>query len=237
MAQQLEPDAGTPSGRGGARRLGTALVAVPAACLGALALMGLVFASGPPPQLIGHLDEFADGLALFQWGFVGASLIAPTFIATLVLLLAAARVPLDSSRRWVASVLLAGYLVLATIAYTSQYTFLPRLVERDPQAAALWYLHDAGSITYALDLTGYALLALAAIVIATTLGAHGARLRWIARCLVAMGILSLAALGLHAADHGTAASVATISSAAFTLPVLLLAILVGRDLRRALLAA
>jgi hypothetical protein len=214
------------------RRLSHALLAVPAACLGALALMSLVFASDPPPDLAGQLDQFAEGRALYQWGFVGASLIAPTFIATLVLLLHAARVPLDSARRWISGILLAGYLTLATIAYSSQYTFLPTLVDRDPQAAALWYLHDAGSLTYALDLTGYALLALAAITIATTLWPHTGRLRAIAGCLVAMGALSLAALGFHAGDLSSAASVATISSAAFTLPILVLAILLGWDLRR-----
>jgi hypothetical protein len=214
------------------RRLALALLAVPAACLGALALMGLVFVSDPPPELVGHLDQFAEGRALYKWGFVGASLIAPTFIVTLVLLLHAARVPPDAARRWIAGILLAGYLTLATIVYSSQYTFLPALVDRDPRVAALWYLHDAGSITCALDLTGYALLALAAITIATTLWVHAGRLRAIAACLVAMGILSLAALGFHAGELSTAASVATISSAAFTLPVLVLAILLGRDLRR-----
>lgn len=214
------------------RRLAFALLAVPAACLGSLALMGLVFVSDPPTELVGHLDQFAEKRALYQWGFVGASLIAPTFIATLVLLLHAAQVPMNSARRWIAGILLAGYLTLSTIAYSSQYTFLPKLVDRDPQAATLWYLHDAGSLTYALDLTGYALLALAAIMIATTLWVHAGRLRAIAACLVAMGVLSLAALGFHAGELPLAASVATISSAAFTLPVLVLAIVLGRDLLR-----
>jgi hypothetical protein len=215
------------------RRLGTGLVAVPAACLLALGTMGLVFASGPPPRLEGHLDAFADGQVLYQWGFVGASLIAPTFAATLVLLMTAVRVPADSARRWVAALMLAGYLSLSTIAYTSQYTFLPGLVERDPEAAGLWYLHDAGSIPYALDLTGYAFLALAAILVASTLSARGGRLRITAWCLVLMGVLSLAALGFHAGGLATFASVATIASGAFTLPVLVLTMLEGRVLRRA----
>jgi hypothetical protein len=238
MATGLASERGglAPPARSGAafdRRLGTGLVVVPASCLLALGMMGLVFASGPPPRLEGQLDAFADGQTLYRWGFVGASLIAPTFAATLVLLLAAVRVPADSARRWVAGLMLAGYLALSTIAYTSQYTFLPGLVERDLQAAALWYLHDAASIPYALDLTGYAFLALAAIPIASTLWARGGRLRGTAWCLVLMGVLSLAALGFHAGGLATFASVATIASGAFTLPVLVLAMLQGRELRGA----
>jgi hypothetical protein len=221
------------SGAASDRRLGTGLVVVPAACLLALGTMGLVFASGPPPRLQGHLDAFADGQVLYRWGFVGASLIAPTFAATLVLLLAAVRVPADSVRRWVAALMLAGYLSLSTIAYASQYTFLPGLVERDPETAALWYLHDASSIPYALDLTGYAFLALAAILVASTLVDHGGRQRAIAWCLALMGVLSLAALGFHAGGLATSASVATAVSGAFTLPILVLAMLQGRALRRA----
>lgn len=59
---------------------------------------------------------------------------------------------------WVGATLLAAYVPFATVAYSTQYTVLPALVEADPEIAALWYLHDPGSIAYALDLTGYAVL-------------------------------------------------------------------------------
>ncbi len=213
------------------RRVGLALVAAASSCLGALVLMSLVFVSDPPSELVSNLDRFAEVRALYQWGFVGASLIAPSSIATLLLLLRTAPVPVDSARKGSAGVLLAGYLTLTTIAYSSQYTFLPGLVDRDPEAAALWYLHDAGSLTYALDLTGYALLGLAAITLASLLWVDASRLRAIAGCLVVMGVLSLAALGFHAGGLAQAASVATISSGAFTVPILILAILRGRDVR------
>ena len=214
------------------RRIGTGLVVVPVVYLSAAAVLSLVFVSGPPPRLTGHLDGFTQGLTLYRWGFVGASLLAPTLVTTLVLLLAGARVPLDSVRRWVGSLLLASYVPFATIAYTSQYTILPGLVDRDPQAAALWYLHDPTSIPYALDLTGYAVLAIAAIVLASTLPRHGLRWRWIAGLLIGMGVLSLVAFALHAADLSTPASVASGASALFTLPVMALAIAEGRALRR-----
>jgi hypothetical protein len=106
-------------------------------------------------------------------------------------------------------------------------------VERDPRAAALWYLHDASSIPYALDLTGYAFLAFAAILVASTMSRRGGRPRATAWCLVLMAVLSLAALGFHAGGLATFVSIATIASGVFTLPVLVLAMLEGRGLRRA----
>jgi len=60
---------------------------------------------------------------------------------------------------------------------------------------------------------------------------HSRLLRWVAAWLVAMGVLSLAALALHAAGAATAASVATATSALCTLPVMVLAMVQGGRLR------
>ncbi len=215
------------------RQLGTALIAAAIGYLAAAGLMGLVFASSPPPELSGHLADFLDGLVLYRWGFVGASLLAPCIVAVLVLLLTLAEVRPDSVRRWVGAILLAAYVPFATIAYTSQYTFLPGLVERDPEAAALWYLHDPSSLPYALDLTGYALLGVAAIVLATTLAGRTRRDTWIAVALTVMGVLSLAALAFHTVGLRPATSVATLSSGLCTLPVMVLSIAQGRQFRAA----
>jgi hypothetical protein len=213
------------------RRLGSALLAAAVAYLAAVALMSLVFASAPPPRLVGNLAQFEQGLALYRWGFVGASALAPALVAVLVLLMTAAQVPADSARRWVGTVLLAAYVPFATLAYTTQYTLLPGLVEADPEMAALWYLHDARSIPYALDLTGYAVLGIAAMVLASTLLGRGRLLRWVAAWLAAMGVLSLAALAFHASGAAAAASISTTASALCTLPVMALAIVEGRRLR------
>ncbi len=213
------------------RRLGTGLLAAAGVYLAAAATMSLVFASAPPPRLAGNLAAFEQGLALYRWGFVGASLLAPALVTVLVLLMTAAQVPADSARRWLGTILLAAYVPFATLAYTTQYTLLPWLVETDPDTAALWYLHDARSIPYALDLTGYAVLALASVVLASTMLGHSRLLRWVAAWLVAMGVGSLAALAFHAAGASTAASVSTASSALCTLPVMVLAIVQGRRLR------
>jgi hypothetical protein len=227
IARPTSPTIPDDAGRYG--RLGTGLLVAVAAYLAAVGMMGLVFASRPPAQLVEGLADYQQGEALYRWGFVGASLLAPVFVALLLLLAAAADVPSSSVRRSIATVLLAAYVTLATIAYSSQYTFLPRLVARDPRAAALWYFHDVDSIPYAIDLTGYALLGLAASLLASLLAER--RRRGLAGWLVAMGALSIAALALHAAGASTAAGVSSLASAACTVPIVVLAAREGLRLR------
>jgi MFS family permease len=210
-------------------RIGSGLLAAAVAYLLAAGMMGLVFASRPPAQLLDGLADYQQGEALYRWGFVGASLLAPAFVTLLLLMVAAADVPPSSARRSIATVLLAAYVTLATIAYSSQYTFLPRLVGRDAQTAALWYFHDVDSIPYAIDLTGYTLLSLAAILLASLLAER--HRRWLAGWLVAMGALSIAAFVLHAAGASTVAGMVSLASAACTVPIVALATVEGRRLR------
>lgn len=227
-----EPAAGLVSTPQVTAHHGTALAGTSAALLAALGLMGLVFTSAPPPRLDGNLDLLLDGFVRYRWGFVGAALLAPTLVATLMLLLRVGDVPATSTRRAVGTVLLGAYTAIVTTVYTSQFALLPRLVEQAPDLAATWYLHDVDSIPYALDLAGYALLGIAAIVLASTLIGRAPRLTAIGWLLITMGALSLAALGFHGAGWDTAASIATASSGACTLPVAVLGILEGRAVRR-----
>ena len=210
-------------------RIGGGLLLTAGGYLLGVAMMGLVFASGPPGQLLDAQGEPWTVGALYQWGFVGASLLAPAFVSLLLLLAAAAEVPVHAARRLVATALLGAYVPLATFAYTSQYTFFPRLVERDPDAAVLWYFHDVDSLPYAVDLAGYSLLGLAAIVLASALLARGRRA--LAGWLALMGSLSIAAFALHAAGADAVAGLLSIASAVCTVPVVVLAVREGRRLR------
>jgi hypothetical protein len=210
-------------------RVGTGLLVTPVIYVVAAAMMGLVFASSPPARLLEGLADFEQGRVLYQWGFVGASLLAPTFVSMLLLLAAAAGVPTSSVRRSVAGVLLGAYVAFASLAYTSQYTFLPDLVDRDPAAAAVWYFHDVGSIPYAIDLAGYTLLGAAALLLAGLVAERGRR--WLAGWLVAMGGLSIAAFVLHAAGAGSVGGILSLTSAVCTVPIAALAVIEGRRLR------
>jgi hypothetical protein len=213
------------------RRIGSGLLVAAGAYVTAAAMMGLVFASGPPARLVEGLADYAQGETLYRWGFVGASLLAPTFVTMLLLLVVAVDVPPSSARRSIATVLLAAYVTCATVAYSSQYLFLPRLVARDPEVAAAWYFHDVDSIPYAIDLAGYALLSLAAVLLASLFAERGHRL--LAGWLTAMAALSIAAFGLHAAGADAVAGAASLTSAVFTVPVVVHAVIEGRRLRRA----
>jgi hypothetical protein len=209
-------------------RIGTYLVALAAVYLSAAAVMSLVFASGPPPEVGGHEDELAAAMTLYRLGFVGASFLGPTLIGVIILLLSVAEVPAAAPRRWLGTTLLASYLPFATVSSSSQYTLLPSLLRQNPDAAALWYLHDSSSIPYALDLTGYAVLGLALIVLAPTLRAAGGAYRWMSTLLLVVAGFSLAAFAFHALGATTAANAASATSAAFTVPFMLLAIRQGR---------
>ncbi|MCH8559274.1 hypothetical protein [Nesterenkonia sp. DZ6] len=211
------------------RRVGTGLVVASAVYVVAASMMGLVFASSPPPRLLEGMYDFEQGRALYQWGFVGASLLAPAFVSIVLLLAAAAGVPPSSVRRSTAGVLLGAYVAFATLAYTSQYTFFPDLVDRDPTIAAQWYFHDVESIPYAIDLAGYALLGAAALLLASLLAEHGRR--WLAGWLTGMGALSIAAFVLYAAGTGPLAGIVSLTSAVMSLPIATLAFLQGRTLR------
>lgn len=210
-------------------RIGTGLLAAVAVYAGGAAMMGLVFASSPPSRLLDGMAEFEQGRALYQWGFVGASLLAPAFVSMLLLLASAVGVPTSSVRRSVAGVLLGAYVAFASLAYTSQYTFLPDLVDRDPAAAAPWYFHDVESIPYAVDLAGYALLGLSALLLASAMVERGRR--WLAGWLAAMGALSIAAFALHAAGVTSIAGLSSLASAVLTLPIAAQALIEGRRLR------
>jgi MFS family permease len=213
-------------------RIGTYLVALAAAYLSAAAVMSLVFASGPPPEVGGHEAELAAAMTLYRLGFVGATLLGPTLIGVIILLLSVAEVPAAAPQRWLGTTLLAAYLPFVTVSYSSQYTLLPSLLRHDPGAAALWYLHDSSSIPYALDLTGYAVLGLALIVLAPALRGAGGAYRWMSTSLLAVAGFSLAAFAFHALGAATAANAASAISAAFTVPFMLFAIRQGRLHRR-----
>jgi hypothetical protein len=229
LTREAPPIESVETGR--SRRIGTGLLVAAGGYVIAVAMMGLVFASGPPARLVEGLADYAQGETLYRWGFVGASLLAPVFVALLLLLTVAAGVPASSARRSIATVLLAAYVTCATLAYGSQYLFLPRLVALDPELAAPWYFHDVDSIPYAIDLAGYALLSLAALLLASLFAERGHR--WLAGWLTAMAALSIAALGLHAAGADTVAGVASLTSAVFTVPVVVHAVTAGRRLRSA----
>lgn len=196
-----------------------------------ITMLMLIVVAAPPAQLQGNAEELRSRFAVYRFSFVAASLLAPTLISTLILLVAARIDGHVTLRDLVGIVLLPAYLTLSTIAYTSQYALLPRLMQRDAAIAANWYFHDVNSVPYMLDLAGYTIFGLAAVVLARGFLAAGGLWSWIGGLLLSSGLASVAAFGLFAAGWDAIASVFTIASAALTVPLVGLAVFMGSRLR------
>lgn len=104
---------------------------------------------------------------IFILNFVIASLIAPTL--SLIMVTLAFYVPTKMKTPLLSMfgiILLAPYLTLASIAYTSQYTLLQSLLaEGNLPLAELWYLDNLASIPYFINQLGYTFFALSALMI------------------------------------------------------------------------
>ncbi len=220
------------SGGGSSSRVGAALFATAALVLAALiAMLALVISSAPPPQLEAAFVADPTRFLRYRLGFVSASLLAPAFVTLLVLLLVARGTPGPGVRDGLGVLFLAMYAPLSSIAYTSQYVMLPRLIEAHPAAAASWYFHDSHSIPYTLDLLGYTFFGIAATLLALGFLARAGLWRWLGTALLLSGLTSILAFAALGAQLETTHAVLTITSAALTLPVAGIALVVGRRLR------
>lgn len=96
--------------------------------------------------------------------FANASIIAFPFSAMMIAL---ALLPAGTPRlRHVMGILfLAPYIVLVSIAYTSQYTYFPLLLNSGSPAAVDWFFDNPLSAVYFLDQLGYFFLALSGFLI------------------------------------------------------------------------
>jgi hypothetical protein len=214
------------------RRLGTALICVAAAELIATAGMaGFIAAAAPKSRLAAQLAEHGSVGMLYRLGFVSASLLSLAFLTMLVLLLAARGREAMRLRDWLAILFLPMYATCSIIAYMSQYVVLPVLIERDPSGAGAWYFQDERSIPVALDLLGYAFVAIALGLFAIGFHQHEGIWRWIGEVMLLVAATSFAAFIVLAAGARSAAGLVSITSAVLMMPLAGLAIALGLQLR------
>ena len=216
---------------GAEHRIGTGLIVAAAWYLTATALMlGAMAATSPAAGLDDELAADPD-LLPYRLPFVAASLLAPAMIA-MVLLLIAGRGEGVGVRDGLALLFLPAYLACCSVAYVSQYAILPGIVRMSVSQADPWYFPDERSIPYALDLLGYAFLGIAMCLVAVGfLGPRGLP-RAIGVVLASVGVTSIVAFATRAFGSDTATAVFTWTSAALTLPLAVLAIVLGMQLRR-----
>jgi len=213
------------------RALGTGLLGAAAWYLAAAgAMVALMATTSPAERLSEQLTDDPD-LVSYRLPFVAASLLAPALIGLLVLLVWA-RGEGIGIRDGLAMMLLPAYLVCSSVAYVSQLTMLPGLVELDPSSARAWYFLDERSIPFALDMLGYAFMGLAACLLAGAFLERRGLLKLIGWSLLAVGLTSVAALVSHALASDVFTSVLTWTSAALTLPLVVGSVVLGVRLRR-----
>ncbi len=118
-------------------------------------------------QIDGTIEEqlllFSTDSSLYQINFFIASLIAPVFL--FILLIIAFFVETGRNTpvlNILGAIFLIPYLTLVSISYTSQYIFLPSLLEaNNMETARLWLFDNPNSIAYYLNQLGYLFLAFA----------------------------------------------------------------------------
>ncbi len=160
----------------------------------------LMAATAPKGTTDQQLARLRAGSRLYQLNFVNASLLAPTVVTLLALLLA---IP---GRRPAGALDIAGmtfaaaYAALVTIAYTSQYAVLPRLLRsgRDPVP---WYFGSRDSYPYYLALLGYALFGFGAALLSVAFLGQPGLWRWVGIVLLASGVASVAGFAGYASGQ------------------------------------
>lgn len=153
----------TPDDRGLRRLLTVSASVVLATVVGWLVLLVPAMPTGEVGEQLASLRET---MGLYRWSYVNAAFINPA----LVVMLYGASV-LSGARPWrprevVGWLFLATYWLLPTLAYISQFTLLPRLLEAGGPAEA-WYFGNAASVSYWLAITGYGLFGIGAMLVAS----------------------------------------------------------------------
>lgn len=193
----------------------------------------LMLLSQPTGTVEEQLAALAADSALYKLNFFVASLIAPVVVVVLMLLALFAPAERETPLLDVLGVFfLAPYVVLVSIAYTSQYTILHYLLaEGQMDEATAWLFENTHSIPYFMNQLGYTFFALAALLIGYKFLSASGLPRAIGVLLWASGLLSLVAfLGL--ALENELLNLATFVSGVLIVPVGILVAEWGRRLSR-----
>lgn len=193
----------------------------------------LMLLSQPTGTTEEQLAALANDATLYKLNFFVASLIAPVVVVVLMVLALFAPTVRETPLLDVLGVfLLAPYVVLVSVAYTSQYTILHNLLaEGQMDEASLWLFENTHSVPYFLNQLGYTFFALAALLIGYKFLSASGFPRAIGVLLWASGLLSLVAfLGL--ALENDFLNMTTFVSGVLIVPVGLLVAEWGRRLSR-----
>ncbi|HSL94325.1 MAG TPA: hypothetical protein VLA35_00165 [Thermoleophilia bacterium] len=218
------------------RSLGRPLMVASVAFLAVLVLMTVLSALGTPEgdTVAARLAALAREDTVYRLGFFFASLVPATMVPLMALIAVVADRggPVARPYAVTGALLVAAYAPLSAAAYASQYTVFTWLLARDLPAAAPWYFGNEHGAVITFDLLAYAIWGTGAILLARPLLAQGGIRRLLAWALLASGATSIVAFGLHALGVSAAGPLSVVSGA-LTVPIGVLALLLGRALARA----
>ncbi len=158
----------------------------------------LLILTFPEGSLERQLVQLADQPLYFQFTFINASVIAPAVVVLMILL--ALFTPEESNTFAVSEIVsvifLAPYLLLTSVAYTSQFAFLPKLVRSISNESMdyilLWYFNNPDSMIYFFDVLGYTFFGFSAVLIGLKCLKYSRLLKGIGATLLVSGLLAIA---------------------------------------------
>ncbi len=185
-----------------------------------------------------QLEFLTADPTMYIINFFIASLIAPVFLVAMLTL----AFFIETGRKTpflniLGVVSLAPYFVLVTIAYTSQYIFLPTLLHgNNLEFAQLWLFDNPDSLIYYLNQLGYMFLAIAMCCIGWKYLFEKGLFRFAGILLWASGVLSAVAfLGLVIGSP--ILNAATFLSGFLILPFAVIVTVIGWRMRKYVLPA
>lgn len=188
--------------------------------------------SQPPGEINDQLLSIGASPRIYALNFVLASLIAPSI--SFILISIVFFVPSNKDTPILSimgALLLAPYITLVSIAYTSQYTILQSFISSGKLTeAGYWYFGNQDSIPYFINQLGYIFFALSGLLIGYRFLFEKGIPKSVGVLLWSSGILSVMAFaGL--AIKNDALNFSTILSGVLTVPIGFLVIIWGMRIK------
>lgn len=216
------------------KRIGSSLLVQGALFMGVVLLWPIFMTlSRTTGDIQEQLLAITDSRGIYILNFVIASLIAPTLSLIMVTLAFYApskrKTPILSM---FGIILLAPYLTLVSIAYTSQFTILQGfIIQGNLPLAELWFLDNPDSIPYFFNQLGYVFFALSALLIGFKFLYESNIAKAIGTLLWLSAFLSIVAfIGLIIGNE--LLNFSTIISGMLTIPIGILVMIWGVRLKR-----
>lgn len=175
---------------------------------------------------LNQLRNLAEHWQIFRLSFIVALTIAPVFLYFMISL-HQLFLPFVSITKITGYTISVFYAVAATASYGAQLTLVPYYLNQNKFfMAELWYFFNPDSLAYFINQTGYALWAVAVILLFWSLVKREGIERWLGVLFLLSAIISLAAYTSLLAGVKTL-DLLTLISGVLTLPIAMLSLILA----------